>query len=50
MADTTYRANGAQWVLSLPALLLFLGLLVVPIALTGMLSFNVFDAMSSTLR
>lgn len=48
MADTTYRANGAQWVLSLPALLLFLGLLVVPIALTGMLSFNVFDAMSGT--
>lgn len=48
MADTTYRANGAQWVLSLHALLLFLGLLVVPIALTGMLSFNVFDAMSGT--
>lgn len=48
MADTTYRANGAQWVLSLPALLLFLGLLVVPIALTGILSFNVFDAMSGT--
>ncbi|MBF8767133.1 ABC transporter permease [Pseudomonas putida] len=48
MADTTYRANGAQWVLSLPALLLFLGLLVVPIALTGMLSFNVFDTMSGT--
>lgn len=48
MADTIYRANGAQWVLSLPALLLFLGLLVVPIALTGMLSFNVFDAMSGT--
>lgn len=48
MADTTYHANGAQWVLSLPALLLFLGLLVVPIALTGILSFNVFDAMSGT--
>ena len=48
MADTTYRANGAQWVLSLPALLLFLALLVVPIALTGILSFNVFDAMFGT--
>jgi len=48
MADATYRANGAQWVLSLPALLLFLGLLVVPIALTGILSFNVFDVMSGT--
>ena len=48
MVDTTYRANGAQWVLSLPALLLFLALLVVPIALTGILSFNVFDAMFGT--
>ncbi|RJX82152.1 ABC transporter permease [Pseudomonas sp. LS-2] len=48
MADTTYRANGAQWVLSLPAILLFLGLLVVPIVLTGLLSFNTFDALAGT--
>ncbi|MGO6746658.1 ABC transporter permease [Rhizobium ruizarguesonis] len=45
MAETTYRPNGAQWLLSLPALALFLGLLLVPLTLTAMLSFNVFDAM-----
>lgn len=48
MADATYRANGAQWLLSSPALLLFLGLLVIPIFLTGALSFNAFDAMKGT--
>jgi putative spermidine/putrescine transport system permease protein len=43
MADTFYRPNGAQWLLSSPALALFLGLLVVPLALTVMLSFSLFD-------
>ena len=36
-------AGGAPWLLSLPALLLFLGLLVIPLALTAVLSFHSFD-------
>lgn len=46
MAETITRNNGQQWILSFPAMALFLGLLVVPLALTAILSFNVFDAMS----
>ncbi|WP_028240880.1 ABC transporter permease [Stutzerimonas azotifigens] len=42
MADSFYRPNGAQWALSSPALALFLGLLVVPLALTALLSFSAF--------
>ena len=49
MAETITRANGRQWVLSFPALALFLGLLVVPLALTAILSFNVFDSTRGTL-
>ena len=37
------RAGGAPWLLSAPALLLFLGLLVIPLALTAVLSFHSFD-------
>ncbi len=37
------RAGGAPWLLSAPALLLFLGLLVIPLALTALLSFYSFD-------
>ena len=44
MAETVTRGNGSQWLLSLPALAMFLGLLIVPLALTAILSFNVFDA------
>ena len=45
MTDKTLRAAGTPWLLSLPALALFLGLLVVPLALTAILSFNAFDGM-----
>lgn len=37
------RGAGAPWLLSAPALLLLLGLLVIPLALTAVLSFNAFD-------
>lgn len=37
------KSKGQQWLLSLPAIALFLGLLVVPLVLTGMLSFNAYD-------
>jgi putative spermidine/putrescine transport system permease protein len=37
--------SATPWLLSLPALLLFTGLLAVPLALTAILSFNAFDGM-----
>jgi len=37
--------SGTPWLLSMPALALFLGLLAVPMALTAILSFNAFDGM-----
>ncbi|OWV87662.1 ABC transporter permease [Rhizobium sp. R635] len=49
MAEISTRGNGRQWFLSSPALVLFLGLLVVPMALTAMLSFNAFDSARGTL-
>lgn len=42
MSDTLAK-KGTQWLLASPALFLFVGLLVVPLALTAVLSFNVFD-------
>ncbi len=42
MAEIT-KTSGQQWILSLPAIALFLGLLVVPLTLTGLLSFNAYD-------
>jgi len=50
MVETTTRSKGQQWVLSFPALAMFLGLLVVPLALTAILSFNAFDAMRGPLE
>lgn len=44
MSEALSKAKGTQWFLASPALILFLGLLVVPLVLTAMLSFNVFDA------
>ena len=38
------RFNPAPWLLSAPALLLFFGLLFVPLALTAVLSFSVYDS------
>lgn len=38
-------ARRAPWFLSLPGILLFVGMLAVPMALTAILSFNVFDGM-----
>jgi putative spermidine/putrescine transport system permease protein len=43
------RAGGAPWLLSLPGLLLFLGLLVIPLALTGVLSLYSFDGTRGVL-
>jgi len=45
MLKTGKRLNGAPWLLSLPALALFVGLLAVPLALTGILSFHAYDGM-----
>jgi putative spermidine/putrescine transport system permease protein len=45
MDDRAVQGSGSPWVLSMPALALFLGLLAVPLALTAMLSFNAFDGM-----
>jgi len=45
MADASTPRPGAPWALSAPALLLFVGVLLVPLALTAVLSFNVFDGM-----
>ena len=43
------RAGAAPWLLSAPALLLFCGLLLVPLVLTLMLSFHVFSDSQGTL-
>jgi putative spermidine/putrescine transport system permease protein len=43
------RASSAPWLLSAPALLLFVGLLLVPLALTALLSFRVFDGTQGVL-
>ncbi len=45
MTDGTPQGSGAPWILSMPALALFLGLLAVPLVLTAILSFNAFDGM-----
>lgn len=45
MAEPSTRAGNAPWLLSGPALALFVGLLAIPLVLTGILSFNVFDGM-----
>lgn len=46
MADPTDQAGRATpWILSLPALALFIALLAVPLILTAILSFNAFDGM-----
>ncbi|ABE46305.1 ABC transporter permease [Polaromonas sp. JS666] len=45
MADALSPRPSAPWVLSSPALLLFVGILLVPLALTAVLSFNAFDGM-----
>lgn len=47
MSDASKSAR-QPWLLSLPSLALFLGLLVVPLVLTAILSFNVFDSMMGT--
>ncbi len=43
------RAGAAPWILSAPALLLFCGLLLVPLVLTFVLSFHVFSDTAGTL-
>ena len=45
MADVSAPRSSAPWALSAPALLLFVGILIVPLALTAVLSFNAFDGM-----
>lgn len=46
MADPAPQTDrGTPWLLSLPALALFLALLAVPLILTAILSFNAFDGM-----
>lgn len=45
MADGTPQGSEAPWILSMPALALFLGLLAVPLVLTAILSFSAFDGM-----
>ena len=47
MSDASKSAS-QPWLLSFPSLALFLGLLVVPLALTAILSFNVFDSIMGT--
>lgn len=49
MPDTVTKRVGQPWLLSFPALALFMGLLIVPLALTAILSFNAFDSMVGTL-
>jgi putative spermidine/putrescine transport system permease protein len=50
MANVSDSAAGsAPWLLASPALLLFVGLLLVPLALTGILSFNAFDSAKGVL-
>ncbi|WP_299847908.1 hypothetical protein [uncultured Paracoccus sp.] len=48
MSDAGTKSGSHPWLLSFPSLVLFLGLLVVPLALTAILSFNAFDPMSGT--
>lgn len=48
MSDSGTKSGSHPWLLSFPSLVLFLGLLVVPLALTAILSFNAFDPMSGT--
>jgi putative spermidine/putrescine transport system permease protein len=43
------RAGPAPWLLSGPALLLFAGMLLVPLAMTALLSFNIFDGTRGVL-
>lgn len=43
------RSGPAPWLLSTPALLLFAGMLLVPLAMTAVLSFNVFDGTRGVL-
>lgn len=50
MAETSSPSNRQHWLLSLPAVIMFLGLLVVPLALTAILSFNAFDSMRGPLE
>jgi len=45
MVKSNLRQSVAPWLLSMPAFVLFLGLLAVPMALTAILSFNAFDGM-----
>jgi putative spermidine/putrescine transport system permease protein len=45
MADVLAPRPSTPWVLSSPALLLFVGILLVPLGLTALLSFNIFDGM-----
>ncbi|MCA9107013.1 MAG: ABC transporter permease [Planctomycetales bacterium] len=45
MVDASPRQRSTPWLLSLPSLLLFVGLLAVPMALTAVLSFHVFEGM-----
>ena len=45
MTSPAGRESGTPWLLSSPALALFIGLLAVPLALTAILSFNAFDGM-----
>ena len=45
MADESTPRPGVPWALSAPALLMFIGVLLVPLALTAVLSFNAFDGM-----
>jgi putative spermidine/putrescine transport system permease protein len=45
MADVLAPRPSAPWILSSPALLLFIGILLVPLGLTAVLSFNAFDGM-----
>jgi putative spermidine/putrescine transport system permease protein len=46
MARKDFWQASTPWLLSTPALALFLGLLAVPLILTGILSFNAFNGMS----
>lgn len=48
MTDASINSGTKPLLLSVPSLTLFLGLLVVPLALTAILSFNAFDPMAGT--
>lgn len=51
MASTVDTPAGSTpWLLASPALLLFVGLLLIPLALTAMLSFNTFDSAKGVLE